>query len=137
MWLRVRLRVNIVSMKTYTVVCAVWRWWSAVVSVRLVAMAANRVSLVGGFFGKRVPGITNVRSLLSRVCGLQAAKQKELFRRIRAGHYTFPSPHWDGVSSNAKDLISCLLRINPAHRLTAEQVPCYGMRERRVGGGVV
>ena len=47
--------------------------------------------------------------------------QVELFKRIKAGVYEFHAEYWDGVSSEAKDLISKLLVVNPLDRLTAEQ----------------
>jgi hypothetical protein len=46
----------------------------------------------------------------------------ELFRQIKAGAYDFPSPYWDEVSDLAKDLISRLLVVDPAKRLSAAEV---------------
>eukprot|EP00499_Haloplacidia_sp_CaronLabIsolate_P005299 CAMPEP_0196781266 /NCGR_PEP_ID=MMETSP1104-20130614/9371_1 /TAXON_ID=33652 /ORGANISM="Cafeteria sp., Strain Caron Lab Isolate" /LENGTH=316 /DNA_ID=CAMNT_0042151489 /DNA_START=1 /DNA_END=951 /DNA_ORIENTATION=+ len=45
-----------------------------------------------------------------------------LFESIKAGAYDFPSPYWDDVSDDAKNLIKGLLILNPAERLTAVQV---------------
>jgi len=42
--------------------------------------------------------------------------------KIKKGHYSFPSPRWDHVSKEAKDLVSKLLQLDPQKRLTAEQV---------------
>ncbi|CAH1378048.1 hypothetical protein MTP99_019422 [Tenebrio molitor] len=42
--------------------------------------------------------------------------------RIRMGQYTFPNPEWQNVSQDAKDLINGMLNIDPAKRLTIEQV---------------
>ena len=36
--------------------------------------------------------------------------------------YDFPSPWWDNVSKEAKDLVKGLLTIDPVQRLTAAQV---------------
>jgi calcium/calmodulin-dependent protein kinase I len=45
-----------------------------------------------------------------------------LFNAIKSCHYEFPSPYWDSVSDNAKDLISKLLCKNPEKRLAAEEI---------------
>lgn len=42
--------------------------------------------------------------------------------RIRAGQYAFPSPEWDKVSEAAKDLISKMLKTDPADRSTIDDV---------------
>uniref|UniRef100_A0A1I8IT39 non-specific serine/threonine protein kinase n=1 Tax=Macrostomum lignano TaxID=282301 RepID=A0A1I8IT39_9PLAT len=42
--------------------------------------------------------------------------------RIRNGQYGFPTAEWKNVSDNAKDLIKRLLKTNPDHRLTIDQV---------------
>jgi calcium/calmodulin-dependent protein kinase I len=44
-----------------------------------------------------------------------------LFSAIRKGEYDFPTPYWDSVSEEAKDLVSKLLVVDPAMRLTAQQ----------------
>jgi len=43
-------------------------------------------------------------------------------KRIRTGQYDFPSPEWDRVSKEAKDLIRGMLTIDPTNRFTIEQV---------------
>jgi serine/threonine protein kinase len=43
-------------------------------------------------------------------------------KRIRAGIYKFPSPEWDKVTQDAKDLIRNLLKTDPSERFTIEQV---------------
>eukprot|EP00753_Platysulcus_tardus_P000415 PLAT10435.1.p1 GENE.PLAT10435.1~~PLAT10435.1.p1 ORF type:complete len:364 (-),score=195.57 PLAT10435.1:142-1233(-) len=45
-----------------------------------------------------------------------------LFNAIKAGDFDYPSPFWDDVSSEAKDLINCLLVVDPTERYTARQV---------------
>jgi len=44
-----------------------------------------------------------------------------LNRCIKAGRYSFPSPHWDRVSSHAKDVVRSLLQVDPTKRMTIEQ----------------
>lgn len=47
--------------------------------------------------------------------------QRELFRKIRKGDFTFHEEYWGQVTQDAKDMISCLLTVSPAKRLTAEK----------------
>lgn len=44
-----------------------------------------------------------------------------LFKQIRKGEFTFPSPYWDEVSEGAKDLVSRMLVVDPTKRFTAHQ----------------
>ncbi|XP_056298926.1 calcium/calmodulin-dependent protein kinase type II delta 1 chain isoform X9 [Pseudoliparis swirei] len=48
--------------------------------------------------------------------------QHRLYQQIKAGAYDFPSPEWDTVTPEAKDLINKMLTINPAKRVTATDV---------------
>merc|ERR1711918_244714 len=48
--------------------------------------------------------------------------QKDLFRKIKSGKFSFPSPYWDGISEEAKDLIRNLLEVDPNERYNAEQL---------------
>lgn len=43
-------------------------------------------------------------------------------KRIRTGQFTFPSPEWQNVSQEAKNLIMGMLTIDPAERLVIDQV---------------
>uniref|UniRef100_A0A8C5A148 calcium/calmodulin-dependent protein kinase n=1 Tax=Gadus morhua TaxID=8049 RepID=A0A8C5A148_GADMO len=45
--------------------------------------------------------------------------QHRLYQQIKAGAYDFPSPEWDTVTPEAKDLINKLLTINPGKRVCA------------------
>jgi calcium/calmodulin-dependent protein kinase I len=45
-----------------------------------------------------------------------------LFAAIKKGKYDYPSPFWDGVSPEARDLIDHLLVVAPSRRLTADEV---------------
>jgi calcium/calmodulin-dependent protein kinase I len=47
--------------------------------------------------------------------------QKELFRKIVAGKFEFKDTEWDGVSDDAKDLVSKMLVLNPDKRMTAKK----------------
>uniref|UniRef100_A0A8D0H306 phosphorylase kinase n=1 Tax=Sphenodon punctatus TaxID=8508 RepID=A0A8D0H306_SPHPU len=64
-------------------------------------------------------------------------KQMLMLRMIMEGQYQFGSPEWDDRSDTVKDLISRLLRVEPAERLTAEQAlqhqffQSYGGRQAR------
>ncbi|KAG9304946.1 hypothetical protein G9A89_003115 [Geosiphon pyriformis] len=41
--------------------------------------------------------------------------------QIKTGQYTFPSPYWDRVSREAKDLVKKLLKVSPEERLSVDQ----------------
>jgi len=59
------------------------------------------------------------------LCGFPPFYEEELpalFEQILHARYDFPSPWWDNVSKEAKDLVKGLLTIDPVQRLTAEQV---------------
>jgi len=59
------------------------------------------------------------------LCGFPPFYEEELpalFDQILKGRYDFPSPWWDNVSTGAKDLVKGLLTVDPAKRLTAEDV---------------
>ncbi|KAM9823147.1 calcium/calmodulin-dependent protein kinase (CaM kinase) II beta 1 isoform 2-T2 [Syngnathus typhle] len=47
--------------------------------------------------------------------------QHKLYQQIKAGAYDFPSPEWDTVTPEAKNLINQMLTINPARRITAQE----------------
>merc|ERR1711933_658317 len=48
--------------------------------------------------------------------------QRDLFKKIRKGEYEFHDEYWNQISSDAKDLISSLLTVNPDDRATAKMV---------------
>ncbi|ETO24613.1 calcium/calmodulin-dependent protein kinase type 1 (camki) [Reticulomyxa filosa] len=48
--------------------------------------------------------------------------QKRLYQLIKAGKFRFPSPYWDYISDQAKDLIKGLLTKDPKERMSAAQV---------------
>jgi serine/threonine protein kinase len=43
-------------------------------------------------------------------------------RRIVHADFSFPSPEWDNVSDEAKELITSILQIDPSKRPTAEEI---------------
>lgn len=45
-----------------------------------------------------------------------------LFKQIKAGAYDFPSPYWDSVSDEAKDLIARMLTVDPTKRPSMQEV---------------
>jgi len=59
------------------------------------------------------------------LCGFPpfyAENNSKLFEKIMAGTYSFPSPYWDKVSASAKDLVKCMLVVDPKNRYTSAQV---------------
>lgn len=59
--------------------------------------------------------------LLSGNLPFMGRSQKELFRKIVAGKFTFDEEDWEGVSDHAKDLVSKLLVLDPDNRITAAE----------------
>ncbi|XP_060529104.1 MAP kinase-interacting serine/threonine-protein kinase 1 [Cylas formicarius] len=62
-----------------------------------------------------------------RECGWErgencTACQELLFHSIQEGRYDFPASEWEGISSDAKDLIASLLIKEPGKRISAERV---------------
>ncbi|KAL4640638.1 calcium/calmodulin-dependent protein kinase type II subunit delta-like [Arapaima gigas] len=49
--------------------------------------------------------------------------QHRLYQQIKAGAYDFPSPKWDTVTPEAKDLINKMLTINPSKHISATEAP--------------
>ena len=47
--------------------------------------------------------------------------QEKLYNRIKQGHYDYPSPEWDTVTDEAKQLIDKMLTVNPMERITASE----------------
>jgi len=58
------------------------------------------------------------------LCGdppFNGANDNEIYRKIASKKYSFPSPQWDKISNDVKDLIKHML-CDPDKRYTAEQV---------------
>ncbi|XP_071952325.1 calcium/calmodulin-dependent protein kinase type II delta chain-like isoform X4 [Antedon mediterranea] len=47
--------------------------------------------------------------------------QQKLYNIIKHGKYDYPSPEWDTVTQEAKDLINRMLTIEPSRRITASE----------------
>nr|XP_014285457.1 calcium/calmodulin-dependent protein kinase type II alpha chain isoform X19 [Halyomorpha halys] len=59
--------------------------------------------------------------------------QHRLYAQIKSGSYDYPSPEWDTVTPEAKNLINQMLTVNPAKRITASDAlkhPWICQRER-------
>lgn len=59
--------------------------------------------------------------------------QHRLYAQIKAGAYDYPSPEWDTVTPDAKNLINSMLTVNPAKRINASEAlkhPWICQRER-------
>nr|QHR97367.1 calcium/calmodulin-dependent protein kinase type II subunit alpha isoform B1 [Sogatella furcifera] len=59
--------------------------------------------------------------------------QHRLYAQIKAGAYDYPSPEWDTVTPEAKNLINQMLTVNPSKRIAASEAlkhPWICQRER-------
>ncbi|XP_060576356.1 calcium/calmodulin-dependent protein kinase type II subunit delta-like isoform X5 [Ruditapes philippinarum] len=59
--------------------------------------------------------------------------QHRLYAQIKVGAYDYPSPEWDTVTPEAKNLINSMLTVNPSKRITAQEAlkhPWICQRER-------
>ncbi len=58
------------------------------------------------------------------ICGFppfNAEDDRQLFKLVKHAHYEFVEPYWDDASDDVMDLISKLLVVDPAKRLSAEE----------------
>jgi len=70
------------------------------------------------------------------LCGFPpfyADNNSKLFEKIMSGAYSFPSPYWDKISASAKDLIKCMLVVDPKKRYTSSQVMDHPWIKELVG----
>ncbi|KAG7468460.1 hypothetical protein MATL_G00143490 [Megalops atlanticus] len=59
------------------------------------------------------------------LCGeppFMSSSEDRLFDMIRRGDLTFSGPIWDSISDGAKKVLRCLLKVDPAHRITASEL---------------
>ena len=47
--------------------------------------------------------------------------QHRLYAQIKAGAYDYPSPEWDTVTKEAKNLINQMLTVNPQKRIKSDE----------------
>ena len=47
--------------------------------------------------------------------------QHRLYAQIKAGAYDYPSPEWDTVTPEAKNLINQMLTVNPSKRIRSDE----------------
>jgi len=81
--------------------------------------------LEGGAYGQEVDLWSIGVIMYILLCGFPPFfddNNAQLFAAIKAGSYDFPSPYWDDVSPEAKDMIEKLLVVDPAKRMTSEGV---------------
>lgn len=63
--------------------------------------------------------------------------RQKLYDTIKRGQYDYPSPEWDSVAREAKNLIDRMLVVDPTKRITVEGVlrhPFIAQRERVASG---
>ncbi|KAJ3593976.1 hypothetical protein NHX12_006308 [Muraenolepis orangiensis] len=51
-----------------------------------------------------------------------SSSEEKLFEKIKRGELTFSGSVWDTISNAARTVLSCLLKIDPAHRITANEL---------------
>lgn len=51
-----------------------------------------------------------------------ANSKEKLFELIRKGELQFEDPVWDSVSDSAKNVLKQLMKVDPAHRITAKEL---------------
>jgi calcium-dependent protein kinase len=59
--------------------------------------------------------------LLSGRVPFNGSSEKKIFKDILKGSFSFPSPLWDRISKEAKDLITKMLTYNPDKRIAAAE----------------
>ncbi|XP_076970023.1 serine/threonine-protein kinase 33 isoform X3 [Tamandua tetradactyla] len=51
-----------------------------------------------------------------------ASSEEKLFELIRKGELHFENPVWDSISDSAKGVLKQLMKVDPAHRITAKEL---------------
>lgn len=60
-----------------------------------------------------------------RLCGFPPFYDEDngvLFDKIKKGQYDFPSPAWDSISAEAKQIVKSLLVVEPTARMTPDEL---------------
>ena len=60
-----------------------------------------------------------------RLCGFPPFYDDDnlvLFEKIKKGQYEFPSPSWDNISPDAKNIIKSLLVVEPTDRMNPDDL---------------
>ncbi|KAL5258701.1 hypothetical protein ACHWQZ_G009234 [Mnemiopsis leidyi] len=60
--------------------------------------------------------------LLSRKTPFEADSEDELYEKIKAGDIKFDGSEWENISQSAKTLIKCMVKVDPAARITAKEI---------------
>nr|KAF6325794.1 serine/threonine kinase 33 [Myotis myotis] len=63
--------------------------------------------------------------MYSLLCGeppFSASSEEKLFELIRKGELRFSDPVWDSISDCAKSVLKQLMKVDPAHRITAKEL---------------
>jgi len=47
-----------------------------------------------------------------------------LYKQIKKGEYDFPDPYWTDISDSAKNLVQCLLTVDPKKTIHSQTSPC-------------
>ncbi|XP_051680248.2 serine/threonine-protein kinase 33 isoform X5 [Oryctolagus cuniculus] len=59
------------------------------------------------------------------LCGdppFMASSEEKLFELIKKGELRFENPVWNSISENAKSVLRQLMKVDPAHRITAKEL---------------
>lgn len=59
--------------------------------------------------------------LLSDSSPFYETSTKKIIKKVQAGEYTFYADAWENISSEAKNFVSSLIKVDPDERLTAKQ----------------
>ncbi|CAG9330886.1 unnamed protein product [Blepharisma stoltei] len=63
----------------------------------------------------------NMYILLSGIPPFGGSSDHEILLKVKNGRHSFPSPQWDSISFEAKDLIEKMLEIDPDRRVSARE----------------
>eukprot|EP01083_Nonionella_stella_P064350 167619_1 len=63
--------------------------------------------------------------MLVAIQPFKAKTLSEIYRLIVKGRYDFESKRWNYISHEAKDLIRCLLRVDPKKRYNSQDIKCH------------